>query len=101
MDEASIIMVNPVQNSRDRWLGALAIVLALALWEGYAALVIRDSFLLPGPVDVASAFLELVRKGILILDFQVSMIHFFVGLAAALLIGILDAQQEAIAEQGA
>jgi NitT/TauT family transport system permease protein len=81
-------MVNPVRKSRDRWLGALAIVLAIALWEGYAALVVRNSFLLPGPVDVASAFLELVQKGILILDFQVSMIHFFVGLGAALFIGI-------------
>ncbi len=81
-------MVNPIRNSRDRWLGALAIVLALATWECYSALVIRNSFLLPGPVDVASAFLELVQKGILILDFQVSMIHFFVGLGAALLIGI-------------
>jgi NitT/TauT family transport system permease protein len=81
-------MVSPVRNSKDRWLGAFAIVLALAIWECYAALIVKDSFLLPGPVDVASAFLELVQKGILILDFKVSMIHFGIGLGAALLIGI-------------
>ena len=78
----------PGTNSKDRWLGAFAIVLALVIWECYAALIVKDSFLLPGPVDVISAFLELVQKGILILDFEVSMIHFGVGLGAALLIGI-------------
>jgi NitT/TauT family transport system permease protein len=81
-------LATPVRNSKDRFLGALAIVLALVIWECYAALVIRNTFLLPGPVDVVSAFLELVQKGILILDFRVSMIHFLVGLGTALIIGI-------------
>ena len=81
-------MASPVRKNKDRWLGALALVLALVLWECYAALIIKDSFLLPGPVDVASAFLELVQRGILLVDFKVSMIHFGVGLGAALLIGI-------------
>jgi NitT/TauT family transport system permease protein len=81
-------MVKPVRNSKDRWLGALALVLALVLWECYATLVVKNTFLLPGPVDVISAFLELVQRGILLIDFQVSMVHFAVGLGAALLIGI-------------
>ena len=81
-------MADPQRNSKDRWLGALAIVTALVIWELYAALMVRNSFLLPGPVDVALAFVELVQKGILLLDFEVSMLHFFVGLGAALLIGI-------------
>ncbi|MDO9326723.1 MAG: ABC transporter permease [Methanoregula sp.] len=81
-------MRNPVRKNNDRWLGLLAIVLALALWECYAALVVKNTFLLPTPLDVASAFLELVQRGILLLDFQVSMVHFAVGLGAALLIGI-------------
>jgi len=81
-------MVNPVRNSKDRWLGALAIVLALTIWECYAAMIMKDNFLLPGPVDVVSAFLELVQRGILLLDFQVSLVHFCVGLGLALLIGI-------------
>jgi NitT/TauT family transport system permease protein len=81
-------MVNQERNSKDRWLGALAIVLALVIWEIYAALIVKNSFLLPGPVDVAAAFIELVQKGVLVLDFQVSMLHFGVGLGAALLIGI-------------
>jgi len=81
-------MVTPVRKNKDRWLGALALAFAFVLWECYAALIVKDSFLLPGPVDVASAFLELVQRGILLTDFKVSMIHFGVGLGAALLIGI-------------
>ncbi len=81
-------MGNPVRKNKDRWLGPLAIVLALTLWECYAILVVKNSFLLPTPPDVLSAFLELSQKGILLLDFQVSMLHFVVGLGAALLIGI-------------
>lgn len=81
-------MVNRVQNRKDRWLGVLGIALALVLWECYAALIVRNSFLLPGPVDVAFAFIELLQKGILLLDFEVSLAHFGVGLGAALLVGI-------------
>jgi len=81
-------MASPVRKNKDRWLGALALLLALFFWECYAALIVKDSFLLPGPLDVVSAFIELVQRGILLLDFKVSMIHFGVGLGAALLIGI-------------
>ncbi|MEI8331682.1 MAG: ABC transporter permease [Methanomicrobiales archaeon] len=81
-------MTKSARKNKDRWLGLLAIVLALSLWEGYAALVVKDNFLLPGPVDISSAFLELAGKGVLLLDLQVSMMHFTVGLGAALLIGI-------------
>ena len=81
-------MVNLVRNNKEKWLGALAIIIALAVWDGYSTLIVRNSFLLPGPLDVASAFLELVQRGILLLDFQVSMVHFGVGLGAALLVGI-------------
>jgi NitT/TauT family transport system permease protein len=81
-------MVNLLRIKRERWLGAFAIILTLTVWECYSVLVVKNSFLLPGPVDVASAFLELFQRGILPLDFQVSMIHFGVGLGAALLVGI-------------
>lgn len=81
-------MVNARRNNKDRWLGALAILLAVAIWECYSVLIVKNGFLLPGPLDILSAFLELVEKGILLIDFQVSMIHFGVGLGAAILVGI-------------
>ncbi len=81
-------MSTPVQNGHNRWLGALAILLALTIWECYAAFIVRDSFLLPGPADVLAAFIALLNKGILLADLEVSFIHFAIGLGAALLVGI-------------
>jgi NitT/TauT family transport system permease protein len=78
---------NP-KNGKDRWLGVLAIILALILWEIVAAVIIRYPFILPAPTDVASAFVDLLQNGTLLLDLQDSLVHFAIGLGAALLIGI-------------
>jgi len=77
-----------LKNHRDRWLGALALVLALVIWEIYAALIVRNSFLLPSPTDVLFAFFSILDKGILLADFTESFIHFGIGLLMALLVGI-------------
>jgi NitT/TauT family transport system permease protein len=76
------------QNHQNRWLGVLAIVLALIIWGFYSAFIVKDSFLLPGPYDVLIAFIALLNKGILLTDLEVSFIHFGIGLGTALLIGI-------------
>jgi NitT/TauT family transport system permease protein len=82
------IIGNSIHRIRDHWLGALAIILALIFWECYAVFIIRNSFLLPGPADVVLAFISLLQKGVLYTDFEVSLIHFAIGLAMALIIGI-------------
>ena len=82
------IIDSTVRRIREHWLGAFAIVLALIVWECYAVFIIRNSFLLPGPADVLLAFISLVQKGILLADFEVSLMHFAIGLFFALLIGI-------------
>nr|WP_321504702.1 ABC transporter permease [uncultured Methanoregula sp.] len=71
-----------------RWLGVLAIIAALVIWEVIAAGIVRNAFILPSPVDVVTAFMELVETGRIIPDFVDSLIHFGIGLAAALVIGI-------------
>jgi NitT/TauT family transport system permease protein len=75
-------------NHRNRWLGVLALLLALIIWSFYSVVIIRNPFLLPSPYDVLLAFLNLLGKGILIADVTVSFIHFGIGLGLALLIGI-------------
>ncbi|MDP2796183.1 MAG: ABC transporter permease [Methanoregula sp.] len=75
-------------NNNNLWLGACAIVVVLVLWEVIAAGIIRNPFILPAPTDVFSAFLELLQKGRLLLDFEASLIHFAIGIIAALLVGI-------------
>nr|WP_320160047.1 ABC transporter permease [uncultured Methanoregula sp.] len=71
-----------------RWLGVLAIVIAVLAWEVVAAGIVRNPFILPSPVDVVTAFLDLVATGRLIPDFEDSLIHFGIGLALALVVGI-------------
>jgi NitT/TauT family transport system permease protein len=76
-------------QDKHRWLlGAFAVLLAIAVWEVIAAGLIRNPFILPSPTGVLSAFLELLQKGRLLPDFEVSLIHFGIGLGAALAIGI-------------
>jgi NitT/TauT family transport system permease protein len=77
-----------LKNEKNRWLGVLAIVIALVLWEFVASVIIRYPFILPAPSDVALAFVTLVKNGTIFLDLQASLIHFSIGLGAALLIGI-------------
>ncbi len=72
----------------DRWLGVLAILLILLFWQATASLVVKNPFILPSPVDVATAFLALVGNGTILRDIGVSLIHFGIGLGTALVIGI-------------
>jgi NitT/TauT family transport system permease protein len=81
-------MSTSAQNHQNRWLGVLAIVLALIIWGFYSTFIVKDSFLLPGPYDVLIAFIALLNKGILLTDLEISFIHFGIGLGAALVIGI-------------
>lgn len=76
------------QKNPNRWLGACAILLAIVLWEVVAAGIVRNPFILPSPVDVLLAFVDLLQKGRLLLDFEASLVHFAIGLCAALLVGI-------------
>jgi len=81
-------MGNHEMNHKNRWLGVLAILLGLIIWEVIAAVIIRYPFILPSPTDVFFAFLDLLKNGTLFRDFEASLVHFGVGLVAALVIGI-------------
>jgi NitT/TauT family transport system permease protein len=76
------------ENGRNRWLGVLAIVLAFAVWQFIAAVIIRYPFILPAPTDVFAAFVNLLQNGTIFLDLEASLIHFSIGLGLALLVGI-------------
>jgi len=73
---------------QNRWLGALAIIIALLVWEVCALLIVKNPFILPAPTDVLVAFIGFLDDGTLLLDLEESLIHFAIGLGAALLIGI-------------
>jgi NitT/TauT family transport system permease protein len=76
------------KNGKNRWLGVLAILIALVFWQFIAVVIIRYPFILPSPTDVFAAFVSLVQKGTLLMDLQASLVHFAIGLGMALLVGI-------------
>jgi NitT/TauT family transport system permease protein len=81
--------VNHTQTKKpERWLGALAIILALVLWEIIADFIVGDVFYLPSPSDIILAFISLVQSGTLLMDIEVSLLHFAIGIGTALVIGI-------------
>ena len=76
------------KNGKNRWLGLFAIVIALAVWQFIAAVIIRYPFILPAPTDVLAALVNLLQQGTILLDLQASLVHFAIGLGMALLVGI-------------
>ena len=76
------------QDGKNRWLGALALLLALIVWEIIAEFIVRNTFIVPSPADVAAAFVRLAEHGTLFIDIGTSLLHFAIGLGLALLIGI-------------
>ena len=81
-------MVTANGKKNYRWLGLCALLLTLLIWEIAAVIIVANSFILPSPPDVLLAFIDLLEKGRLLLDFEVSMEHFVIGIGAALLVGI-------------
>ncbi len=76
------------KNGKDWWLGAVAVLLALVIWQIVAAVIIRYPFILPAPTDVLAAFISLLQDGDVFLDIETSLIHFAIGIGLALLVGI-------------
>lgn len=81
-----MVIINGKKNYR--WLGICALLLVLIVWEIAAVIIVANPFILPSPPDVLLAFIGLVEKGRLLLDFEVSMEHFIIGIGAALVVGI-------------
>jgi ABC-type nitrate/sulfonate/bicarbonate transport system permease component len=70
--------------------GALGVLLLLALWQASVPLVGLEPYFYPAPADVAGAFVDLLRKGILPVYVADSLGRYAVGvtLGASLGIGI-------------
>lgn len=64
-----------------------SLIIAVALWQIIADVIVRNSFILPSFSEVAMAFIRL-SKTILLIDIYVSLLHFSLGLALGVLIGI-------------
>jgi NitT/TauT family transport system permease protein len=89
------------QRLKDNSVELLSVISALIIWQVTAIYIVQNSFFLPSFTDVAEAFIITVSKEgmfpvlsmnlklpVLLVDTLYSLMHFFIGLIAALLIGI-------------
>ncbi|MDK2911628.1 MAG: sulfonate transport system permease protein [Methanolobus sp.] len=89
------------QKLKDNGVEILSVISAVIIWQLVADYIVRNRFFLPSFTDVAEAFLVTVsRQGIfpfmgmdlelpvLLVDTLYSLMHFSIGLVAALVIGI-------------
>ena len=71
-----------------RVIGAAAVVVALVVWELVALARLKPALVLPGPVDVVRALVDLFSTGTIWTDLATSGIELVVGLGLAALIGL-------------
>ncbi len=69
--------------------GALGILLFLAAWQLSVPLVGLEAYFYPAPADVWTAFVDLVRKGILPVYIVDSLLRYGAGVAIGITVGIV------------
>ncbi|WOF15451.1 ABC transporter permease [Methanoplanus sp. FWC-SCC4] len=65
-------------------------IIFLILWQLTAVYIVGDSHRLPSVVEVFDSFLYSIfgEKGSLLLDLEISLYHFIIGMSAAIIVGI-------------
>ncbi|MDK2826376.1 NitT/TauT family transport system permease protein [Methanolobus vulcani] len=90
-----------IQALKEKSVEIVSIFSAIVLWQIIAVYVVGNKFYLPSFTDVAGALVEIISRDsslaimglnlqlpMLVVDFLYSMMHFSIGLIAALVIGI-------------
>src|SRR5208282_5429590 len=73
---------------RNALLGGLAVVLFFAAWQSIFLVVPFDPLFISKPSLIAAGYVDLIESGDLIHDLAVSAVPFFVGLFAAVIVGV-------------
>ena len=68
--------------------GMLGILIVLALWQVSVWIIALPAYFYPGPADVASAFVDLLRKGILPAYIADSAFRYATGVTTGLTLGV-------------
>ncbi len=84
---ASPRMPRPLLGSA-QWRGVLGIFMVLVLWQVSAWVVALPAHFYPAPNDVAAAFVELIRKGILPAYLADSALRYGAGVSLGLALGV-------------
>jgi len=76
-----------IKTIKENSIEALSLMVAVALWQLVAGIIVHNKFLLPSFYDVVTSFFVIIKSG-LVTDILTSLLHFSIGIAAALIIGI-------------
>jgi taurine transport system permease protein len=88
MSEQTVIRPRLLARYRDVLLGVLAVALFFAAWQAVFLVVPFNPLFVSKPSLVAAGFVDLIQSGELVDDLAVSAVPFFLGLGAAVLIGV-------------
>lgn len=66
----------------------ISLVVAIIIWQFIADFLIQRKLILPSFTDVLTAFIDIIQTGVFFMDLLTSLVHFGLGLFAALIIGI-------------
>jgi NitT/TauT family transport system permease protein len=84
----TLVRPGPFRRHRNFWLGALAVVAFFAAWQAIFLVVPLDPLFMTTPSLIAAGYLDMVTSGDLFHDLAVSAVPFFLGLAAAVVVGV-------------
>jgi taurine transport system permease protein len=88
MTEQTVIQPRFPGRYRNALLGALAVVLFFAAWQAIFLIVPFNPLFMSKPSLIAAGFVDLIQSGELFDDLAVSAVPFFLGLGAAVVIGV-------------
>lgn len=80
--------INFIKTIEEKGIEALSLITVIIIWQIIADKVVHKKFLLPSFFDVVTAFFSIVKSGLVFEDIATSLLHFSIGIAAALIIGI-------------
>ncbi len=88
MTEQTVIQPHLMARYRNVLLGGLAVVLFFAAWQAIFLVVPFNPLFISKPSLIAAGFVDLIQSGELVDDLAVSAVPFFLGLGAAVVIGV-------------
>src|ERR1700761_5437001 len=88
MNEQATIRPTFAARYRNALLGGLAVVLFFAVWQAIFLFVPLNPLFISKPSLIAAGLVDLVTSGDLFHDLAVSAVPFFIGLAAAVIVGV-------------
>lgn len=77
-----------IKTIEEKGIEAFSLIIAIAIWQLVADRIVQNKFLLPSFYDVVISFFAIVKSGLIFADALTSLLHFSIGIIAALVIGI-------------